>query len=308
MKRVLVIGDAIADVYSDYTYTKPMPDAKAQVSTLSRRVILPGGAANVAVNLAVLSPGTQVDLISIFTPGLARQVKYLSRNLIGMDYSYIGDEQVEKERVFIDGALQGRLDNRTRFSDWSVSLMIDRLDQYIRANTPDLIVVSDYALGTITRMSLIELPRSKMIVDTKLTDLSLFDGSLVIKLNRSELRAILESESTPERFCQGLVTTLAEDGATLHMRREQTHHTGKTFSLTHTMNVRAIIQDRKEVVDVCGCGDTFLAGMTASLLKSDDLYTAVQFGNAAAATVVTQARTAVADLEKTLKLLGREEQ
>ncbi len=75
-------------------------------------------------------------------------------------------------------------------------------------------------------------------------------------------------------------------------------------SITHTLRVPV---HPVAVVDVCGCGDTAMAGIAASLLNSSDPFTAVQFANAAAATVITQKRTAVADLSQTLKLLGRTE-
>lgn len=303
MKRVLVFGDAIADVYSEYAFKKVCPDAPVNAHTLVRREVRAGGAANVAVNLAILSPGTQVDLISVFDTELGRAIKNASRARVNVSNCVLTEAVVRKERIYVDGKLQGRFDNMDRINDWSRELLTDRLDAYLHAHRPDLIVLSDYACGA-AGIALGRLPMERTLVDTKEKDLSKFAGSLVIKLNKQELHSVLETESTPERFCQALVTTLGEGGVVLHMLRPHPHY--KNTTVTHTLSANALTK-RKDVVDVCGCGDTFLAGMAASLLLNDDFFTAVQFGNAAASTVVTQPRTAVADYEKTLHLIGRKD-
>jgi sugar/nucleoside kinase (ribokinase family) len=112
---------------------------------------------------------------------------------------------------------------------------------------------------------------------------------------------VIEREAIPERFFDALIRTDGSAGAFLDMHE----WLGPTSYAVNTVRAPA---HEVPVVDVCGCGDTFMAGLAASLLKNDDYFTAMQFANAAAATVVTQARTSVADLGETLRLLGREEE
>lgn len=142
--------------------------------------------------------------------------------------------------------------------------------------------------------------RDRLLVDTKIKDLSIFDGTLLAKLNHDEWIEAVLTEPAPERFFSMLVVTDGGAGAKLFLRSP----IDDRRSVTHTLEVRG---HRVNVVDVCGCGDTFLAGLCAMMLKNPDPFTAVQFANAAAATVVTKPRTAVADRDLALKLVGRTE-
>ena len=299
-----MFGDAIADVYSEYAFKKMCPDhPDVPAHVLTKRELRPGGAANVAVNLAMLSPGTQVDLIAVLDDDLARAVKVASQSRVNMDMCTPAGG-IRKERVFLDGKLTARLDSASSYHPAAQNDLHIQLEMYLRRHKPDLVILSDYGAGCLTLDSLIRLPREVLMVDTKQQDLSEFDGCLAIKLNREELKQIMQTDPYPESHCKALVVTLGSDGAALHV--SSPHPMKKNARITHTLSVPAIVPPG-DVVDVCGCGDTFLAGMAASLLLNDDLYSAIQFGNAAAATVVTQPGTSVADRSKTLRMLGREE-
>lgn len=311
MKRVLVVGDAIADVYSEYMFRKHCPDAPGTSAYVRRTsTVYAGGAANVATNLAVLSPATHIDLISIIDVPLARALKQASRGIVNVvDTCVFHDETLRKERIITtnmyDDHYLARLDNMDHFSSYEIESLTEKLRQYLNTHDPDLILVSDYAAGSLSEGSLELLLRFKdrMLVDTKLTDLSVFGGeqrTLGIKLNWPEYKAVMMTDHSPERHFGFLIVTDGARGATLKMQKQVDART-----VTHSLYADA---HRVTPVDTCGCGDTFLAGMAASLLKNDDPYTAMRFANAAASTVVTQPRTAVADLEKTLGLIGRLEE
>lgn len=299
-----MIGDVIADAYRECTFKKECPDAPGVRAVIQNhgREVRPGGAANVAVNLAALSPDTQIDLIGVIDDDLGRTIKFTSHNRIGMEYC-VFETPLIKERVIVDGQFAIRIDNVREVCRFTAARLDFALKCYLSSHTPDLIILSDYAGGSVNEECLerILAHRDRLLIDTKKTDLSVFSGSLLIKLNKSELHKALETESTPESFCRALVTTCGEDGAVLHMMGP--HPRYQQTTITHTLTVKA---HRVPVKDACGCGDTFLAGLAASLLTNDDPYTAMQFANAASASVVTQPRTAVADRKKTLELLGRE--
>jgi sugar/nucleoside kinase (ribokinase family) len=163
---------------------------------------------------------------------------------------------------------------------------------------------SDYGAGTVGRNSLAMLldHRDKLLVDTKLEDLSVFGAgrrrTLLAKLNDVEWRAAKAIHHSPEEFFNFLVVTRGELGAAL-MVRPAPDQAGRSVCETVVARAHSVA-----VADVCGCGDTFLAGLAAAMADGRDPYTAVQFANAAAATVVSQPRTAVADLNNVLGLLG----
>lgn len=307
MKRVLVVGDVIADVYRDCTFKKMCPDAPNVRALVTRHPIdiRPGGAANVAVNLAALAPSVRVHLIGGMEVDLAREVKRASRSRVNMDHCPFWGESITKERVSDEDGMVVRLDNFLEVPTMYAEDVEYHLKEYLSENDPDLIVVSDYGAGSINEASweiLLEA-RERLLVDTKLTDLSRFGSNgrraMLVKLNRPEWEAVVASEAAPERFFEALVVTNGSQGSTLKVHEQRS----RAVSVTHTLFTPSY---EVPVVDVCGCGDTFMAGLAASLLLNDDYFTAMQFANAAAATVVTQARTAVADLDETLRLLGRE--
>lgn len=142
--------------------------------------------------------------------------------------------------------------------------------------------------------------RDRLLVDTKLTDLSVFSRSLLVKLNEAELHAVArKGDHSPEEFFDFMVVTLGARGAEV-----VTNRPGNSPHISVRRNFM-VPGHEADVVDVCGCGDTFLAGIAAAFLRGFDIYESLRFANAAAATVVSLPRTAVGDLEATLKLIGR---
>lgn len=305
MKRVLVVGDVIADVYRDCSFKKMCPDApKVRALVETSCDMRPGGAANVALNLAALAPDAQIHLIGELDGPLGRTIKYFSKNRVNMDFCEYTEDPITKERIILDGEMQLRVDNKLRTYSVTAEGIEWHLKQYLATHDPDLIVLSDYGAGSVNAASLEVLlsARDRLLVDTKMTDLSVFgEGSRtkLVKLNRVEWEAVIASEAAPERFFDALVRTWGDHGAFIDMHEQ----TSPRSSVTHTMHVAA---HKVPVADVCGCGDTFMAGLAASLLKNSDYFTALQFANAASATVVSKPRTSVADLDLTLELLGRE--
>lgn len=320
--RILVIGDSIADVYREFEYRKQCPDApETPVGLLSRVDIRPGGAANVAANLAALAPlDCRIDLISVLDIATARALKHASLNRIGDLFRclFVDEAQsLRKERVLFDGWDRGnrdfvvRLDNRSMIEPVDADGVRLSVRDYLRDEpTPDLVILSDYAGGVLTDDLIEELRpvMGRLLVDTKRTDLSCFSGSLLAKLNSSEFRNVLLGDASPERHFKYFVVTRGEMGARLIIRRDFDekrpvfpHNVFGSSVITTDFPGRDV-----EAKDVCGCGDTFLAGLAAGLIRYDDVFEAVSFANAAAATVVVQPRTAIADLGMTLGMTGRE--
>jgi D-beta-D-heptose 7-phosphate kinase/D-beta-D-heptose 1-phosphate adenosyltransferase len=129
-------------------------------------------------------------------------------------------------------------------------------------NSYDAIVISDYDKGFLTYEHIESLIESSIpvFIDTKKTDLERFQGAWV-KVNELEYSR-LRSE------CSGLIVTLGDRGAKVpHYNLE--------------CPTKAV-----EVMDVCGCGDTFLASLTAQYLFTKDIEKAIIFANVAAGITV----------------------
>lgn len=302
MKRVLVIGDAILDVYRECSLKKECPDAPGIQAAIEESIdSRPGGAANVAVNLAALAPDVEVDLIGAVSSRLYSAIGSVTVR-VGLKHSVTSDESLTKERILVDGHLVVRVDNFTNITPIDSRRVKLELQRYLLRSIPDLILLSDYAGGTVDAgLIAMLLPyRDRLLVDTKLTDLSVFSRSLLVKLNEAELHAVArKGDHSPEEFFDFMVVTLGARGAEV-----VTNRPGNSPHISVRRNFM-VPGHEADVVDVCGCGDTFLAGIAAAFLRGFDIYESLRFANAAAATVVSLPRTAVGDLEATLKLIGR---
>lgn len=289
MKHVLVVGDAIQDSYEEYQHTKFCPDdSSLPVNVLKTKQIFAGGAANVANNISSLTKDCEVTvhLLSSVTDD------FLDR-FSNKKIRYWANDNVMpiKTRISIDGKKVGRFDcgSSSLIKKSNIDFIFDRF-------IFDLIVISDYGLGAINDEVVSMLPKHKMLVDTKSTELSKYNGAFLLKLNNEEWKNVCSVDDVPERFFKYMVVTHGKNGAELTTRISASARK----SITHKLQIKSY---DVEEVDVCGCGDTFIAGMAASFLSNDDPFTAMQFGNAAAASVVTKKHIAVASLEETRDII-----
>lgn len=293
MKRILVIGDSFFDVYSYFVYKKKCPDAQnISAYFLNSQLKRLGGAANVAINIASLTKHVVVDFISAIDFNMAAELKKYNVDVSSSVYT---EKAGEKNRIYLDGDISSRLDMNVIFNEEDIN---GKLTEYLSSHNPDLVVISDYSHGIISDslLNIFEDHLKKvMIVDTKFKSLEQFNGCLAIKLNSDEYNSVLLSEHSPERFCKGLIVTLGENGVFIKLQKKYSD-----VIKTDTLKIKSFATD---IVDVCGCGDSFLAGMAASLIYGNDLISSMYFGNAAAANVISKSRTSVADYDETKKIL-----
>lgn len=165
-KRVLVLGDAINDVFVALASTRKSPEADCEVGLLtSKRIECAGGAANVAANIESLG-------------GLARLV-------CGRAPYSTKTRYVHERRHIV------RLDD-------DVIMGKDRAPHILtefETNLPwaDIVVISDYAKGVLCDEVLIPAIKAAksagktVIVDPKRKDWSAYSGADVFTPNRIEL-------------------------------------------------------------------------------------------------------------------------
>ena len=180
-KRVLVIGDAMTDEFAYCEYVKRSPEADCDVVRVSRRVVTPGGAANVARCVEAL--GASATLIS-------------------------GSGSVRKTRIVVDGRQVVRVDEEER-------LRLPGTTAFSSIEKCDAVIVSDYAKGTVSpllmRLILDETRERSIpvIVDPKGEDFSVYDGATVLMPNEQEYESARHRGSTP------ILVTLGERGMRL---------------------------------------------------------------------------------------------
>jgi sugar/nucleoside kinase (ribokinase family) len=124
-------------------------------------------------------------------------------------------------------------------------------------------MISDYNKGFLTYEHIENIINSfdgPIFIDTKKQNLSRFNAKNVfIKINEVEFEKL---SSKPEN----LIVTLGDRGAQID---------NKIFPTT-----------KVDIVDVCGCGDTFLSALTYQYLETESIEQAIIFANKAATITV----------------------
>jgi bifunctional ADP-heptose synthase (sugar kinase/adenylyltransferase) len=195
-------------------------------------------------------------------------------------------ENLEKLNVNVDFVTNDVLVTKTRYVDKRSRQHLLRVDEEPdiskwNGQTPgalnnyDSVVVSDYNKGFLDYNHIEHIIRNfkgPIFIDTKKSDLSRFDGAFV-KINELENR--LKTSSNSE-----LIVTLGSQGA------------------MYKNNIYPTIS--AEVVDVCGCGDTFLAALTYQYLATQNIEDAIIFANKAASLTVQREGNYAPKLEEIL--------
>jgi D-beta-D-heptose 7-phosphate kinase/D-beta-D-heptose 1-phosphate adenosyltransferase len=159
--RVLVVGDAVLDVYLRGTAGRIGREAPVPVVDVQHRDQAPGGAANVAVNARAL--GAAVDFLTVV--GVDHDADLLCAGLTaaGVSTQHVlrdaSRRTATKQRLLADGHMLVRFDEGapTGLSPATAEDLLRRLDSL--AATADVIIVSDYGYGVLSDQAVRRLRR-----------------------------------------------------------------------------------------------------------------------------------------------------
>ena len=304
--RLLVVGDVMLDRYWFGDVSRISPEAPVPIVRVERGEERPGGAANVARNIAAL--GARVSLLSLIGDDEAGRNLERLMDADGIDASLIVDAAIDttvKLRVIGRQQQLLRIDFETRPSG---DVLLAKLDEFKRRLSEfDAVVFSDYGKGGLTHISeMIRLAREAgktVLVDPKGDDYSAYAGATLVTPNRAELREVVgrwKSEAELEEKAQelrerldmeALLLTRSEEGMSLFLEGRAIHE-------------KAIA---REVFDVSGAGDTVIAVLAVMLANSEEWGRAIRVANIAAGIVVGKLGTAVVtrgELESALSGCG----
>jgi len=302
--KVLVVGDVMLDRYWFGDVERISPEAPVPVLKVARVEERPGGAANVARNIAAL--GAQCTLLSVVGNDEAGACleKLLNQHdnmnaLLHRDHSF---STIVKLRAIARHQQLLRIDFETSPSH---EVLHAALADF-RAQLPlaDVVILSDYGKGGLAHIA--EMIRSAraagkpVLVDPKGDDYLRYSGATLLTPNRSEFREVAGSWKTETELnakaeklrtqlqLDALLVTRSEDGMSLYRANEVLHEPTQT----------------REVFDVSGAGDTVIATMAVMLASGADLPAAVRIANRAAGIVVGKLGTAVVSREEIIQDMG----
>jgi D-beta-D-heptose 7-phosphate kinase/D-beta-D-heptose 1-phosphate adenosyltransferase len=303
--RVMVVGDVMLDRFIWGNVTRISPEAPVPVVHVVREDAYPGGAANVARNLAPFA--RRVDVLGITGQGpLTNQLLGLLQSA-GIDTSGIlvcpDHETIVKTRIIARSQQMARID-RESIKPPSPETC-ERALAWFRSRLPetDAVILEDYAKGFLTQDLVDAFTREAAAAGIPLTvdpnpgnPLS-WHRATVIKPNRREAFAaanlpdpseVSEADLMAALLPLGdalfakwdtrlLLITLGEHGMALLEKNQPAYHTP----------TRA-----REVFDVSGAGDTAIALFTLALAAGANPREAAEISNLASGIVVGKVGTA----------------
>lgn len=303
---VLVVGDVMLDRYWHGPASRISPEAPVPVVKVNMVEERPGGAANVAMNIASL--GANSRLVGL--TGIDDAAKALTESLnavkVRCDFVAIPTHPtITKLRVLSRNQQLIRLDFEEGFENIDVQPLLERIEQAL----PHIgaLVLSDYAKGALSQVQKMIALANKagvpVLIDPKGSDFERYRGATLLTPNMSEFEAIVgrcrDNQDVEEKGMNllksldltALLITRSEQGMSLIRRDEPPLH---------------LPTEAQEVYDVTGAGDTVIGVLAASIASGRPLHEACALANAAAGVVVGKLGTStVSPIELENAIRGR---
>jgi D-beta-D-heptose 7-phosphate kinase / D-beta-D-heptose 1-phosphate adenosyltransferase len=294
--RVLIYGDVMLDRYwygrtERISFEAPVPIV--DVDNIDER---PGGAGNVAVNLAAL--GACVDLYGVV--GNDDEAEQLKRLLyaVKINHHLLCSETIPtttKLRIISRQQQLARLDFEESHT------LIDCTDLQhqciLQLAHADVLVLSDYAKGVLhDPQALITAAKQHgvmTVIDPKKTSFESYRGATVVTPNFKEFQAVVGVCADEENIVargmlllerydiQALLITRGSDGMTLLQKNQPPIH---------------LASMAQKIYDVTGAGDTVIALLAAGLAAGQSLAEATYVANVAAGIAVEKMGTATVQI------------
>ena len=263
--HVLVVGDVMLDRYWFGDVSRISPEAPVPVVHVQRTEERPGGAANVARNIASL--GGKATLLSVVGDDEAGRslAALLAHERVTTQFHK--DPQLPttvKLRVIGRQQQLLRIDFETLPSR---EVLEDKLGDFESlVDGVDAVILSDYGKGGLTHVSkMIEAARrhgKRILIDPKGDDFSKYRGASLLTPNRGEFREVVGRWKSEQELAdkaealrtsldlEALLVTRSEEGMTLFTQAGATHEPTRA----------------REVFDVSGAGDTVIGTLGLMLL------------------------------------------
>ncbi len=300
-KNILVIGDVMLDTYFTGEVQRISPEAPVPVFRKVRERSVPGGAANVAVNL--VAAGQNVSLLSLIgNDSAGRKLRgQLEKANINCEMLITGKQNtVQKIRFIAENNQQVmRLDEEDTGeleSDDYCHLM-DLLHKKI--NHFSVLILSDYLKGLLSpefTQRILRLAKEhgiRVLADVKDSRAKKYKGAYLLKPNLSELRMMTD---LPVETKEEIITAAYRLRDICQCAYVLVTMGSRGMLLAGSESPLLIKADDHEVFDVTGAGDTALAYLAASLANELQLGQAVEIANHAAGLQVTKMGTSAISL------------
>jgi D-beta-D-heptose 7-phosphate kinase/D-beta-D-heptose 1-phosphate adenosyltransferase len=284
-KRIVVVGDAMLDVYLSGDVDRVSPEAPVPVVRVRERKHALGGAANVAQNIVAI--GARCDLVAVVGRDRAGEaLRLLLEDIIGTAASLVSAGRCTTQKTRVVGRSQQlvRVDEEDDVDlEGSDMQRVTEVVTHALASA-DALVLEDYNKGVLVPPvieSAIRAAKARnlpIIVDPKFKNFFAYRGATIFKPNRRELEAALGAavdvdhpDAVPETLqrlgVEHILLTLGDRGMAL-------------FSVDG--EIARVPTVAREVYDVVGAGDTVTAYLASMLAAGATPSEAAEIANVAA--------------------------
>jgi rfaE bifunctional protein kinase chain/domain len=315
-KRVVVIGDAIADQFIYGEISRVSREAPVFILRHEHTETTPGGAGNCAANLAAL--GAKVALVSILGKDEPGQVLSNKLREAGVDCTgvLLSDRRRTTTKVrVLAGQIHSTRQQVIRIDyDNEPELgaeLVDKLRADVRnaVAVADAVIISDYNYG-VADPTVGEVVREAVgdrgipvLVDSRFR-LSSFSGFTSATPNEDEVEELLGAGHSDEAALESAAEQLRQ-----RLRYEALLVTrgghGMTLLESGAAPLHLDAVGSRQPVDVTGAGDTVIATYTLALASGGSFADAARLANFAGGIVVMKRGTATVSVEELLSSVSQ---
>ncbi len=319
-RPVLVIGDLVLDQYIKGSVTRISPEAPVPVVLQQESFYTPGGAANVANNLASL--GAKVTILGKIGDDLQGKTltKELTKRKINTHGVFVDPsiETILKTRIIAQHQQVVRVDREGVVKGKDSRVKEEKIFPYLVRNIHEFqcIVISDYGKGMIDSSLLTQVHQLAMkknipvIVDPKVDDLRFYGHVSSVTPNKKEAETALRSISEEIRKSFGIVSTKLDKKEEIEANGQGLLNFLGIDSLLITLGEHGmylfepnkkpfpIATRAQEVFDVSGAGDTVISVFALSLASGANRRQAADISNYAAGVVVGKMGAVAIELDE----------
>ncbi len=309
---IMVVGDLILDEFIWGQVSRISPEAPVPVVDVRSKTLMPGGAANVSVNIHAL--GARV--LSVGIVGADREGETLTSIMgsKGMEVSGLVVDPSQpttlKTRIIAHSQQVVRVDHEGthRISSQARKRMVEVVHSQLGAC--QAVIIEDYAKGVIDGPMVGEITAlarrhgKPVFVDPKKGHILDYTGVTMMTPNLAEARSAAgidtDEKMDVEKLGQilmrkwalpSLLITLGEDGMMLFEKGRPPH-------LIPTV--------AREIFDVSGAGDTVIGSLTTAFVSGATMREAAVIANHAAGIVVGKLGTASTDCAEIIDSFRRQ--
>ncbi|QIQ41119.1 MAG: D-glycero-beta-D-manno-heptose-7-phosphate kinase [Buchnera aphidicola (Aphis urticata)] len=288
---VLVVGDLILDCYWYSKNYYMIPEQSMPVALIEKIIEQPGGAGNVAKNIAEIGGKCKIigligeDIEGITLNKLLKHIKICS-DLISIKNS----KTIKKIRIISEKKQLMRLDFEEKYIFNNFNLLYEKIINSLKYYK--VLVLSDYAKGTLFHIKKIISLAKKMsihiLIDPKGIDFKKYSGASLLTPNLSEFEQIVGKcyeenqiltrgiKLVSELNLSALLVTRSNNGMTLFQPEKKPIHFPAISKIAS---------------DVTGAGDTVISIIASALATGYSLEESCFYANIGASIVINKIGT-----------------